>query len=60
MDKNLALAKELAERYPNRLSYRVTVALGYLRRQNPASALAHFKGPSTDRLEKDVAGYNSA
>jgi len=36
IDKNLATAKQLAEKYPNRLSYRVTVALGYLRRHDSA------------------------
>ena len=45
VDKNFAIAKKLVEQYPNRLSYRVTVALGYLRRHDPASALAQFNGP---------------
>ena len=45
IDKNLATAKKLAEQYPNRLSYRVTVALGYLRQQNAAAALAQFDAP---------------
>jgi hypothetical protein len=45
VDKNFAIAKRLAEQYPNRLSYRVTVALGYLRRQDPASALTQFNAP---------------
>jgi hypothetical protein len=44
--KNLATAKKLAEKYPNRLSYRVTAALGYLREQDPGSALAQFTGPA--------------
>jgi hypothetical protein len=38
----------LAEQYPSRLSYRVTVALGYLRRHDPVAALAQFKGPEID------------
>ena len=45
VDQNFAVAKKLAEEYPNRLSYRVTTALGYLRQHDPASALAQFKGP---------------
>src|SRR6266567_3353904 len=45
VDKNFAVAKKLAEQYPNRLSYRVTAALGYLRQHDPASAMAQFKGP---------------
>ena len=32
--------------YPNRLAYRVTTALGYLRQHDPASALAQFKSPA--------------
>jgi hypothetical protein len=46
VDKNLAVAKKLAEQYPNRLSFRVTAALGYLRQHDPASALAQFKAPT--------------
>ena len=46
VDKNLAVAKKLAEQYPNRLSYRVTAALGYLRQHDPASALAQFNAPA--------------
>jgi hypothetical protein len=45
IDKNLAVAKKLVEKYPNRLSYRVTAALGYLRQRNAAAALAQFDAP---------------
>jgi hypothetical protein len=45
IDKNFTTAKTLAEKYPNRLSYRVTAALGYLRKRDPGIALAQFKGP---------------
>lgn len=45
VEKNLATAKKLAEQYPNRLSYRVTVALGYLRQHNAAAALEQFNAP---------------
>jgi len=48
------LPKKLAEQYPNRLSYRVTTALGYLRQHDPASALAQFKGACFDRLENGL------
>ena len=46
VDKSFAVAKKLTEQYPNRLSYRVTTALGYLRQHDPASALAQFKAPA--------------
>jgi len=46
IDKNLASAKKLAEQYPSRLAYRVTAALGYLRQQNAAAALAEFNAPA--------------
>jgi hypothetical protein len=45
VDKNFAVAKKLTDQYPNRLSYRVTAALGYLREHEAASALAQFKAP---------------
>ena len=45
VDKNFAVAKKLADQYPNRLAFRVTAALGYLRQHDPASALAQFKAP---------------
>ena len=46
VDKSFASAKKLAEQYPTRLSYRVTVALGYLRQSNAAAALAQFNAPA--------------
>jgi hypothetical protein len=45
VDTNLATATKLTEKYPDRLSFRVTAALGFLRRHDPALALAQFKGP---------------
>ena len=45
VEKNLAAAKRFVEKYPDRLSFRVTAALGYLRQHDPGSALAQFKGP---------------
>jgi len=46
VDKNFAAAKALAEKFPNRLSFRVTAALGYLRQHDGASALAQFNAPA--------------
>ena len=46
VEANLATAKKLAEKYPNRLSFRVTAALGYLRQHDAGSALAQFKAPA--------------
>ena len=46
VEANLATAKKLAEKYPNRLSFRVTAALGYLRHHDAGSALAQFKAPA--------------
>jgi tetratricopeptide (TPR) repeat protein len=45
VDGNLAVVKKLVEKYPDRLSFRVTAALGYLRRHDAGLALAQFKGP---------------
>lgn len=42
---NFEKAKSLAEKFPDRLSFRVTAALGYLRQHDPGMALAQFKGP---------------
>jgi tetratricopeptide (TPR) repeat protein len=43
---NLAKADELVKKYPDRLSFRVAAALGYLRQHDSGSALAQFKGPA--------------
>ena len=45
VESSFARAKELAEKYPTRLSYRVTAALGYLRTNDPGPALAQFRPP---------------
>jgi hypothetical protein len=45
VDRNVVTAKTLAQKYPDRLSFRVTAALGFLRQQDPGLALAQFKGP---------------
>jgi hypothetical protein len=41
-------AKELVAKYPDRLEFRVTAALGSLRQHDPATALAQFQGPPID------------
>ncbi|MEY2440177.1 MAG: hypothetical protein QOI34_1562 [Verrucomicrobiota bacterium] len=46
VDANTMVAKKLVEKHPDRLSFRVTAALGYLRQHDPGLALAQFKGPS--------------
>lgn len=46
VDTNFEKAKSLAEKFPNRLSFRVAAALGYLRKHDPGLALAQFKGPT--------------
>ena len=48
---NLAKAKELVAKYPTRLSFRVTAALGFLRMHDAAGALAQFKGPAIEWLK---------
>jgi hypothetical protein len=45
VDTNFATAKKFAEKYPNRLAFRVTAALGYLRQHDAGSALAQFNAP---------------
>lgn len=46
--ENAGKAKELSARFPNRLEFRVTAALGCLRQQDAAGALAQFNGPPID------------
>ncbi|MEP6602481.1 MAG: hypothetical protein ABJB69_00875 [Spartobacteria bacterium] len=43
IEGNAAAAKALVEKYLDRLSYRVTLALAYLRRHDPGLAVAQFK-----------------
>lgn len=45
VDANFDAAKALAEKYPERLSFRVTAALAYLRKHDPGLALKQFDGP---------------
>lgn len=46
--ENAAKAKELAAKFPTRLEFRVTAALGCLRQRDAAEALAQFAGPAID------------
>jgi hypothetical protein len=48
VNANLEKAKTLAEKFPTRLSFRITAALGYLRKGDAAEALAQFQGPPID------------
>jgi len=59
VDKNLAIAKKLAEQYPNRLAYRVTAALGYLRQFNPGAALAQFNAPAPIDWKETLPGWRA-
>ena len=59
VDKNLAVAKKLTEQYPNRLAYRVTTALGYLRQHDAPSALAQFKGPEAIDWRKTLPSWRA-
>lgn len=45
---NAVKAKELSTKFPNRLEFRVTAALGCLRKHEAADALAQFEGPPID------------
>jgi hypothetical protein len=55
LDSNFEAAKTQAEKFPDRLSFRVTAALGYLRKHDPGMALAQFKGPPIEWLKTPPA-----
>ena len=59
IDKNAAVGKKLAAQYPNRLSYRVTAALGHLRQHNAAAALAEFNGPAPIDWARALPGWRA-
>lgn len=46
--ENAKRAKELAAKFPHRLEFRATAALGCLRQHDAAGALAQFNGPPID------------
>jgi hypothetical protein len=56
---NFVVAKKLAEKYPNRLSYRVTAALGYLRQHDAGSALAQFSAPAPIDWKQTQAAWRA-
>ncbi len=51
VEANAAAAKALVEKFPDRLSFRVTAALGYLRQHDPGLALAQFKPAGAPPIE---------
>jgi thioredoxin-like negative regulator of GroEL len=59
VDKNFDVAKRLAEQYPSRLAYRVTVALAYLRKHDPASAIAQFKAPEPIEWKRTLPAWRA-
>jgi hypothetical protein len=46
VESNTALARKLVKEHPDRLSFRVTAALGLLRQHDGGGALEQFKGPA--------------
>ncbi len=56
---NAAKAQELVAKYPERLSFRVTAALGYLRQFNPAAALAQFNAPEPIDWQRTPPGWRA-
>jgi tetratricopeptide (TPR) repeat protein len=53
VDANAATAKSLVEKYPDRLSYRVTAALALLRQNDPGAAMAQFQPAGAPPIEWD-------
>jgi hypothetical protein len=45
VEANTSAAKAMVQKYPDRLSFRVTAALGFLRQHDVGQALDQFKGP---------------
>ena len=59
VETSLAKAKALAAKYPTRLSFRVTTALGFLRQHDAASALAQFQGPVPIEWSRAAPGWRA-
>src|SRR4051794_18126508 len=59
VDPNLEKAKALAAKYPTRLFFRVTAALGFLRNHDAAGALAQFKAPVPIEWERTPPGWRA-
>lgn len=56
---NLEKAKTLAAKYPTRLSFRVTAALGYLRAGDAGAALAQFDAPAPIEWVRTPPGWRA-
>jgi hypothetical protein len=59
VEANLGKAKALMAKFPTRLSFRVTTALGYLRQHDAASALAQFQGPAPIEWPRTPPGWRA-
>lgn len=59
IEANAATAQALATKYPDRLSFRVTAALGHLRQFNPAAALAQFQAPEAIDWSRTPPGWRA-
>lgn len=59
IESNLEKAKALAAKFPARLAFRVTTALGYLRKHDAASALAQFAGPAPIDWSRTPPGWRA-
>jgi len=46
VETNTALARKLVQEHSDRIAFRVTAALGFLRQHDPGQALEQFKGPA--------------
>jgi tetratricopeptide (TPR) repeat protein len=58
-DANLDKAKARAQSAPNRLAYRVTLALGFLEKHDAGAALAQFSGPAPIDWTKTPAAWRA-
>lgn len=58
VEANVEKAKALVEKYPTRLSFRITAALGALRQHNADAALAQFNGPPIE-WERTPPGWRA-
>jgi tetratricopeptide (TPR) repeat protein len=59
VDANFEKAKALADKYPARLSFRVTAALGFLRKHDAGGALAEFEAPVPIEWERTPPGWRA-
>ena len=59
VEKNLEAMKALVAKYPERLSFRVAAALGYLRQHDAPAALKQFEGPAPIQWEKTLPSWRA-